>query len=508
MGKQANMRDIPKPKSEGEKFDGAGSDIDTEHKIIEQLEIKIRRPIELSDVDSLKGFRTKKMLYHGHYTKGTRILGAAGESLIPEQKLKVMSDPYTTDTRQAFTDLAMTDPVVAPALLFRVGAFFEDGFDLRFIPASQYDPMTGQPLTPEQQQQNAQLDGTSFLPHLLTLQTWKKDRGIEQVAKDLEAVSIVQGKAAALISPGILDLQSGQLPALVEIITADDLGDPIIDVGSTRKLVACKLEMEDKEIARADELVYLVRGIRGLRREAKFHGTSPMEPILQISKAIKRHYHLDAPLAMIAAYITRQLLKVKSNDGDVTELKTRVETFMSELFKASTWAVAMPEWYDGVDAIQPKVDWPMFDGIEQKLANTELAQLGVPKSSQNREQGLNRDIATIQAIQFVRFIRKPSENIIKEVLETQLFNPLLAKLANQNLSDIPVRIEIVRKIPDGGDIDTLYDQNTQNKNADLNSGNIMQNQAQSPFGASGSMTVRENKDGSFTVEPASRSPVS
>lgn len=504
------MRDVPKSlnKNNEETFDGAAGNIDEEHRIIEELETKIRRPIELTEIDSLKGFRTKKMLYRGHEIRGTRILGAAGETLVPEQKLKIMSDPYTVDTRKAFTDLAMTDPVVAPALLFRVGAHFEDGFNLRFIPASQFNPQTGQPLTPEEQQQKAELDGKDYLQHLLRLQTWKNDMGIEQVAKDLESVSIVQGKAAALISPGIMDLTApDQLPSLVEIITADDLGDPIIDVGSTRKLVACKLEMEDKEIARADELVYLVRGIRGLRREAKFHGTSPMEPILQISKAIKRHYHLDAPLAMIAAYITRQLLKVKSNDGDVTELKTRVESFMSELFKASTWAVAMPEWYDGVDTIQPQVDWPMFDGIEQKLANTELAQLGVPKSSQNREAGLTRDIATIQAIQFVRFIRKPSENSGKAVLESQLFNPLLAKLAGKPLSEIPVRIEIVRKIPDGGDIDTLYDANTQNKNADLSAGNLMQNQAQSPFGASGAMTVRENKDGSFTVEPASRNPI-
>lgn len=500
MGK-ANLRDIPKDQSQGLKFAGAAaSDFNDELNLKAETITKIRQPIRVTPIESTRGLKTKSIEYRGKQIKVARVYGAAGETQVPEQKLKEISDPYSAETRKSFTDLALTDPVIAPAMTFRVGALFENGFDLKLTLASKINPQTGADMTPEEI--NAQLSsfGDTYNAALIRLITFKDAKKIESLAKDLEAVSLPQGKAAALITPGIMDLKMGELPQMVEIITADDLGNPIIDVGMTRALVACKLELDDKQLARADELVYLTRGIKGLRREGKFHGVSPFEPILTISKAIKRFYHLDAPLAMVAAYIARQLIKIKNTEGDESELSARVTTFMTELYKASNWAIAMPEWFDGVEVIKNEVDWAMFDGIENKLANIELAQLGVPKSSQNRELNLNRDLATIQAIQFVRFIRKPAENEIKEALETQLLNPLFAHLLRQPLSQIPVRVEIMRKNPDGKDIDELYDANTQNKNAELSAGNLMQNQAQSPFGASGAVHVTETKDG-FIVTP-------
>lgn len=492
---QKNIRDV-KTKKSNKGFDGAGT-VSIELQSEVEKESDFRQPIEITVYSNPSKFlKTKNIKKDKETYNYTRILGAAGEQLIPTRNLKVISDHYSSDTRTAFSDLILLDPVAAPASTFRVGAIFEDGFELRLTLASQFDATLGRELTSEEIQARLSKE-TVYNDALMKLSTWKNDKDIEQVAKDLEGVSLAQGKAVAQIIPGILELPQQKLPIACEIVDADDVGEPIVDAGMTKKLIAIKIKVDDedqddenvKDILRADEMVYLVRGPRGLKRGAKWHGVSPMEPVLQISKAIKTYYQLHAPLVMVAAYVTKQLLKIKGDAFDAN-LQSRVQDFMTKLYKATTWAIAMPEWYDSMDTVEPKVNWQMFDGIEQKLAAVELAQLGVPKSSQNREQDLNRDIATIQAIQFVRFVRNPSEGLIKRALEKQLFNPLFAHLLGKPLGEIPVRVEIVRKTPKGGDIDKLYDNMSVDKNNDISSGNLMQNQAQSnlqPLGASGTL---------------------
>ena len=476
-----NVKEVKVEKNTSGEFNG---ELVTPDNVIMMTEKEIREPITVTSYEKVSRFLKRKKVKNYNYTK---IVGAAGEELIPIQNLKVISDHYSTDTRTMFTNVLLLDPVSAPAGTYRVGALFEDGFELRLTLASQFDPTLGRELTKDEIQMRLKTtDGyQSYIQILSKLITWKNDVNIEGLAKDLEGVSLAQGKAVGQIIPGIMDLPPQALPIAVEIVDADDVGDPIVDAGLTQKLVAIKLKLDDedteeedvKDILRADEMVYVVRGMRGLRRGSKWHGISPLEPIVQISEALKRYYHLDAPLAMVSSYITKQLLKVKSDNFD-KNLQTRVQEFMTKLYKANTWAMAMPDWYDGLDQIKPEVDWDMFNGIEQKLAAVSLAQLGVPKSAVNREQDLNRDIATIQAIQFVRFVRKPAEQLIKNDLESQLFNPLFAHLCGKPLSQIPVRVEVVRKMPENGDIDTLFDPLAQSKNEDMNSGNIMQNQSQ------------------------------
>jgi len=71
-------------------------------------------------------------------------------------------------------------------------------------------------------------------------------------------------------------------------------GEPIVDIELTKQIVAVKTKFEDKKICRADEIVYLTRNKRGYRKEGKFYGTSPLEPILTISKSIKRIYNYES----------------------------------------------------------------------------------------------------------------------------------------------------------------------------------------------------------------------
>ena len=479
---QKNIVDVKEPKSAEKQFNGAGAG-DLE---VQDFFPEIRQPVSITKYDEHSSYLKIKTVSKNHKNyKYARVLGAAGPQLIPEMKLKEVSDPLLQNVREDLTKILLQDPIAAPAARYSIGAIFEDGFDLKFTLASQFSDQLKRQMTPEEIDLALQTNSAAFFTFLKQLDTWKEDCDVEQLAKDLHGVSLAQGKAAGMMLPGILDLGRGELPKICEIVPADDLDNPIIDVGDTRKVVAVKLDINDKDrdededvrdLLRADELVYYVIGIRGLRREAKYHGVSPLEPVLQISKAIKRSYHLDAPLAMVAAYITKQLVKVSKENLD-DALPQRVTNFMTKLFKADTWAMAMPDWYEGVDQIHTKVDWDMFDGVEQKLATAEITGLGVPKSALNREQGLNRDIATIQAIQFVRFIRKPAEGGLKKVLENQVFNPLLAHLAGKKLKEIPVRIEIVRKIPEGGDIDAVFDNQTQEKSQDMTDGNLQQNQA-------------------------------
>lgn len=509
-GKKANMRDI-----ELKQRDPNHVTWDGEEATLELDDITLKQPVELRPVEWSRAFKYTKGMYRNKPTRLLMPLGASGpDEGIPEQKLKEMTDAYEPETRSDFSDIGTEDPIVAPAIIFRKGAHFENGFNLKLRLASQINPRTGEQLTPDEINAQLQQVDDIYRTALVMLSTWKNDKEIANVSKDMEAVAIVQGKSASLIYPPIGDLEQGKLPTLVEIITAEDLGNPIVDVGATRRLVACKLNLEDKKIARADELLYYTKGIRGLRREAKFHGVSPFEPIVQIAKAIKRYYNLDAPLAMISAYLTRQLIKVK-NEGDPDELQERIKVFMNGVFKASTWAVSMPEWYDGVDPITPKVDWAMFDGIETKLATVLLTVLGVPQSAMNRTVGITRDTATIEMIKFVRFIRNPAENEHKEFLENQLFNPLLSHLVRKPLSEIPVRIEIERAQSEGGDLDVVFDNLSQDKNQDIDAGSIVQNEAQvdptkpvqeitnrAPIGASsGSLRVTniENNE-SYIVE--------
>jgi len=133
----------------------------------------------------------------------------------------------------------------------------------------------------------------------------------------------------------------------------------------------------------------------------------------------------------------------------------------------------------------------------------------------NRTQGITRDTATIEMIKFVRFVRNPAENASKEVLENQLFNPLFAHLLKKPLSQIPVRIEVERAQSEGGDLDAVFDNLSQDKNDDINTGNIVQNEAQTdptipvqvqtnraPIGASAKrlkVTDTENRE-SYIVE--------
>lgn len=452
----------------------------------------------------------------GQKTKFIRMYGGAGEegTDIPQPKLKEITDHYKPQTRKFFTEVGLRDHIIAPSLDRRADSIYEDGFDLVLEEAAMVPQNTStentqsetqntptQQATPEAGQQPiANTTPPDMQTALVKLQTWCEDNDLLHIMRDMDTVEFCQGKAAALITPGLAELQPQELPINIEVITAEDLGNPIVDVGLTRNLVGVRLELDDKKVARADEIVYMVAGKQGLRREGKFQGISKLEPVLMVSKIIRRIYDLDFSEAVTSAYITKVLFKV-AGQGDESDQDSKIKKLIKDFFTMGKIAFAMSEDVQDIKEVQPKVDWPMLSGIEEKLADLELGLVGVPKSIMNRTQQLNRDTATIQAIQFVRFVRKPAEKHLAETFENQLLNPLFAHLMGKKLSEIPFRVRIKRRMPEEGDIDAAFDGMAQKKNQEITQGSLQQDDAISAFGAAGQeLLVRETKDG-YVVKP-------
>lgn len=477
---------------------GVGPDSKIEAIIKDGLQ-GIHTPSKLKDLakSNFRFLKTSEKNWYGKKTKFVTIVGAAGEEDIPETKLKSITDHYSSDVRKQFNDCLLEDPLLSPSTDRRFDSIFEDGFHLELESAIAFDGMSKRHLTKEESEERFSQMKSELDKFVLQLETWKENIHLLEVMRDSAAVSFGQGNAASLISPGLLDLHPGQLPFSVETIHYSDLGEPIVDIGLTKQMVAIKTKMEGKPICRKDELVYITRNKRGYRKDGKFLGTSPLEPILIISKSIKRIYNYDIPEAVIAAYITKILF---SFDEEVEEADAR--TFITNFLKTGKLAFGM-KGVTKTDIIQPKVDVQLIDALEKKLADVALSVVGVPKSMLNREYNLNRDIATIEAIQFKMFVRKPDEQMLADNFESQLFNPLLSINFQRPLNEIPARIKIVRNAPDR-DLDVIFEkqdglENT--KTDEINSEQLVQKDAVSIFGASGEkgIIVTPVGDGSYGI---------
>jgi len=474
---------------------GYGTDLKA---IQDLMEKPVKRDVELRDIKGIPmPFMKKKFHKEINHTRFVTIFGAAGESDIPEEKLKVMTDPYDNTTRNFFTDCVLSDPILSPSLDRRISSLYEDGFHLELEDASakEQDNTT---MTEGEKDKEIVEKSTQFDTILQELQTWVVDIHLLDNMKDMSAVSFAQGRAGTLITPPLQEL-GGKMPLSVDIIATEDLGEPIVDIGLTKQIVAINSDMDGKSILRTDEVVYVTRGKRGFRKDSKFYGTSPLEPILQISKAIKRIYNYDIPEAIIAAYITKVLFTIQDN-GNPQSQKTRIQSFIDNFLTTGKLAFAMSDEVTKIDLIQPKVDVQMIDTLESKMADVEMSITGVPKSMLNREHNLNRDIATIEAIQYKRWVRNPEENLLASNYENQLLNPLFAIRAGKKLSEIPLRVRIVRNEPKGGDIDTIFTDNvSETKETEMDAESLSQKDATSTFGASGEYTITSEDGNKYHV---------
>ena len=468
LGEQINMKRDNEPHKKKFKMDVAGigsEDIDLE-KLEQEAVEDLHQPISLTPLKEIPptlrvySKKQKKII-----PRRGIVYAAAGPEAVSQTKLSVMSDPLKTETRKDLSACAISEPNLSTAIDRGTESLFKNGFNLELELASKYNQETGAEFSPEEIQSQLTESSQSFLPLLAKLKTWKDDKNIVELMRDAGAVSFVQGKNATMYLPGILDLKTGALPVLAETIYADDLKEVIVDTGLTRKIVAVKTNLKGKKICRADEMVYLVRGAKkALRRDGKFYGLPAIEPILIIAKILKRIYNYDSSEAVIASYVTKMMFEVDV-DGNGEGLKERIEKLLAEFAKRGKHAFATFDEIKKVTPVGVKVDWSMLDGVESKLAHLVLSAAAIPSSMANREQNLNRDLATIQAIQFIEFFRSPLEELIGNAFADQMFTPLLAHLAGINVAQMPVRVKVVRVKPEK-DMDQIWGDSLAEKKQD------------------------------------------
>lgn len=464
-----------------------GMGVDNQEKIDEIINgLELSRPVTLESVGTVP--RGMKFFYEGN-ERFTRIYGAADSPDIPVQKLKEMTDPYTSTTRKAFEQLIYDDPIGAPAFEKRVNASYENGFELVLELAHLHDKKTGKRLTEEEQKLALESAENIYLPHLQRLRDWSESPMIDLESRMRESLasSLNQGRTAVYFTPGLTELAPGQLPIAMEVINRIDLGNPIIDTALTHKMVGVKTSWETKKFVRADEMVYIVQKMLGLRKDNAFFGASLFESVLTISKTIKRIYNYDIPEAMIAAYITKVIFQL-SETGTQSAQENTASDFLRDFLTTGKLAYVINHEIANVHQVPVKTDSAMIDTLESKIADLMLGVIGTPKSMMNREHNLNRDIATIQAIQFVKFIRKPDERHIASAFEMQLLNQLMAHLAGQTVNQMPVRAKIrALPSPDGELVDDLASK----KQDELNSESLTQTDSQgNTFGAYGNPKKR------------------
>ena len=473
---------------------------------IDRVTKSLRQPITLTLLDEIPKHLLVRKTRAGKQWNRAVVIAAAGPETVAQSKLKVMSDPLLPKTRKDLTECAISEPNLSSSINRRTDSLYEDGFNLELEIVQIINPETGKEYEPEKKAELLKPHLKIFLPHLARLANWSNKMNVLDAMRDAAAVSFVQGKNGTMMLPGILDLKPGALPLMVETIHADDLKEPIVNVGLTRKIVAVKTNLDGKRFCRADELVYVVRGSKkALRRDGKFFGMPEIESILIISQILKRIYNYDFAQAATAAYVTKVLFHVLS-EGNEERLENRVKKLLADYANNGTIAFAT---FDGVTAtpVESKVNFPMLNGLEDNLARKELAITGVPSSMMNREQNLNRDLATIQVIQFIKFIRGPDEKLIAKFFEDQMFNRLLAHLAGVTEDQLPVRIRIVRKKSDK-DIDKLEDDSlAEKKQGELDKPDLSKQPIESSvFAAGGPESINVTPDGKGGYDIKRNSP--
>lgn len=450
------------------------------------------------------------------------ILAASGQEFIGEVDIREVADPLGPTVRDQLTSTAYGDPTLFPAIRKRVDASFEDGYELilekneDMVEDAQGD---GQD-TPANAQQNGQ--GTELVPQITVpeqynkalkmLKSWCKKHNMLGIFRSANAGTIIQGRSATRFYPAIQDLQVGTLPIMIEPVASENMSTVYVDVGLTRKVVELKTNFQKDQTISADEMIYIVRSDWGLRDDFRFYGVSMIEVVLRISQTLRRIYNRDFPEAAIMSYLTKIIFKLDA-DGTPEEQKSKFAAFLSEFLNTDNTAFATNQETLDIKEVRPSVDMNMLDMVEKKLYQILVTQIEVPESMLNRTGQINRDTATIQAIQFIKFVRKPDEVFIATEFENQFFNPILARMLDTDVDKLAYKIRVIANDPPENAYDNIgtknsspeFDNLAEKKTQEIQNEDMQQTDSQQEiFGATG-FNVKEKDDGTYDVKPISRS---
>lgn len=441
-------------------------------------EEELRSDVYLKELDSIpKGLKTK-YFFNTRTKKKFRAVftvGAAGE-LVPLDVMKIreMTDPLNFAIRKWLTDSAFQDPTLTVALQRRNDAFFSDDFELTLelksmvkkgipessstnqtsfliseIPASIDTPLNSSSestLTPDEAAQEVEIYKKQYAGILDKLEAWRKLPTINVLEKMKRShiSTIVQGRSLVLILPKLSELSLGQLPVSLRVVTWQDTGQVLVDT-LFWQILAVRLFFPNKNIATPEEMIYITGKNWGLRRESDYYGAAELEAFIQMSRINKKVLNYDIGKAAEAGYITKLILSVMT-EGDQGTRQSTVANLVNQIISQGTDVVGL-ETGATVTPVPITVDTPMLDMITKLLDDRLISAAGATKAQMGRTAELNRDTATIMEVENIRTVRTPDEKLIKTAYETQLFDPLFAKLAGKKFEELPVRVVIKRKQP-------------------------------------------------------------
>ena len=434
-------------------------------------------------------YQQTKRLHAG----ASHIAGAAGYEQ-PPVSLRILTDVYSEEVRRNFADCANTDPVIAPALERRSKSLFSDGIEFVITPASAYDPNTGEPYTPEQLAAFTHTAQIEYGAQIAKIKAWAAKGGmLVNIMKQTDAAKLVQGNSCTLLTPGIAELPPGVMPSL-KLLTYDTLREVVIDVGRTYKMVALNLQRLNKTHARLDEIVYSLGRNLGLRPTDDYYASSVLEAMLTISQAVKRLYNYNMPEAVIAAYLAKTLFKFDFEGSSIEDPEEFMQHTVKQWATRDNLAIGTGKEVVDTKPITQQTNDAMLGMVEGKFTDALLSVVGVPKIMLNKEHNLNRDIATIELITYMMFVRVPAEQELCEDFTAQLITPLLAKLSGTTTELMPINLEVRTKthIP----TDPLVVEKAEEvRTADMASGTNV-------FGAAGKSAIERSDDHMKRIEDA------
>jgi len=447
------------------------------------VEVILRHPSKFRKVnfDKIKLPKRITMGKNGR-RKALIVAGSSSvdEKVIDTGNLVDMTDPYDATTRQDFAEVILSDPTGAPASRKRRDALFEDGLVMELEKSepednSQVDafgnqkssaelssegnlenpvltdsnlqpeepiasPTDVEPLAPKIPQLELTAP-TEYIQAFKKIKNWLESRdinGLHKMRVD-NITSMAEGRSLTLIVPPISQLQDGDMPDNLKTISYEDLQSPVVDE-ETWKMVAIRLEVGDKMFALPDEYIYTVRNDDGLRKDSAYFGTSELEPIVTLSRGNKRAYNHDIIKALVSAYMQKIIVEVMTR-GSVAEQRAQMNEIASSLLNKQNDIILLNTGTK-TTPVPVSVDVGMVDLALRNIADAIISNIGVTKSQMMREFQLNRDLATVQEIAFIKYTRKPDEMIIADSWENQLLNPLLSHLLKIPVDELQYKIKI------------------------------------------------------------------
>jgi len=378
--------------------------------------------------------------------------------------LREMADPHDAVSRRRFRDTALLDPTVSAGLDDRLTEFYADGYTFGLkLKSSRAE--NGRILTPEETKDLLFKFEELYLKYVKRIEDWDRSlniRGVHKMRASLETL-IVQGRSMTRIFPPLDELEPDKLPDNLKQIPSEEMGSVIIE----RRLaiiIAVRVISTDDEnsILLPTGVIYQKQRDNSLTREEQFFGRSSFEAIVQASRTHREALNYHIPKGVASTYIPKVLMQIPV-EGTLEEKEQTIINTLKQFAAEGNDLIGIEATPDGdlqVVSVQPNHE--MMNMALEKYDEVLMAGVKTDPLRLGRTKNMNRDLATILEIHHIRNVRTTDEKQVSDDFIMQLYQKLLAHLAHQNESEIPVMITITRIDPK----DETTDQDNENNTGD------------------------------------------